>query len=169
MRIRLPRKAIDPSARSHNTSVVVIEKPVVSSALVSDADVDVAKVYFIPIIKANAELQEVTGVVLQPEETDAQEDIMDEVVIRDAAHDFMWNYNVDTQLGFMHKDFKPRFQLCESWITPMDMVIGNRIVKKGSWVITVKVNDAKVWAMVKDGKITGFSVGGKAKVMKLAA
>jgi hypothetical protein len=33
--------------------------------------------------------------------------------------------------------------------------------------MTVKVLDADIWKKVKDGKIGGFSIGGRAKVVKL--
>jgi hypothetical protein len=128
----------------------------------------VIKGLYTEILKANNEEQTVTGVVLEPETTDAQMDIYDANVIRSAAHDFCSNHNVNSKLGFMHKDFKRDFELYESWITPQEVTVADKIVKAGSWVITVKVNDPAVWKMVKEGKIKGFSIGGKAKVKKLA-
>ena len=127
----------------------------------------VVKGLYTEILKANADEQTVTGVVLEPETTDAQGDIYDQQVIRSAAHDFCSNHNVNSKLGFMHKDFKRDFELYESWITPQEVTVSDKVVKAGSWVITVKVNDPSVWKMVKEGKIKGFSIGGKAKVKKL--
>jgi len=125
---------------------------------------------FIPIAKAIEEEQTVSGVVLKPESTDAQGDIYSADVIREAAFKFLANYNKDTKLGHQHKDFKnwrARFALVESYVAPMDFVLGDTLVSAGSWVMTVKVLDSKIWAMVKAGKITGFSIGGKARVQKL--
>ena len=127
------------------------------------------KSLYADILKANAEEQTVTGVVLEPETTDAQNDIYDSQVIRNAAHDFCSNHNVNSKLGFMHKDFKRDFELYESWLAPQEVTVADKIVKAGSWIITVKVNDPAVWKMVKEGKIKGFSIGGKAKVKKLAS
>lgn len=124
---------------------------------------------FIPIAKADAEKQEVTGVVLQPEVTDAQGDIISEAVIEKAAGDFLAGFNKNSTLGLMHKAFNKNFELRQSFIAPSDMVISNKTVKKGAWVMIVKVKDAKIWKAIKDGKITGFSIGGKAKVQQLAA
>jgi hypothetical protein len=42
----------------------------------------------------------------------------------------------------------------------MDFTMGQESVKKGSWIIAVKVNDDKLWSDVKSGKLTGFSVAG---------
>lgn len=132
-----------------------------------DDKAETAKMY-VPIEKASDEEQTVTGVVLQPEMTDAQGDIYDAAVIRAAAHRFLSNYNKQTKLGLQHKEFKAgRFALVESYLAPMDFALGSRVVKTGSWIMTVKVLDSKIWALVKAGKITGFSIGGRAKVVKL--
>lgn len=122
---------------------------------------------FIPITKANDDEQTVTGVVLQPEVVDGQGDIYDAKVIRKAAHKFLAGYNAQTKMGLMHKDFKPRFELLESFLAPLDMAIGSKVVKSGSWIIVVRVLDKAIWTKVKDGKLTGFSIGGKAKAQKL--
>lgn len=131
---------------------------------------DVHKCIYVPFIKASEE-QTVTGVVLQPEVVDAQGDIMSEDVIKKAAHSFLSRYNQTvkkaSKLGLMHKYFDVKFELLESWIAPHDVVINGSAVKKGAWVITVRVKDAKVWKQVKDGVIKGFSIGGKAKVKQI--
>lgn len=122
----------------------------------------------VTIAKANAERQTVTGVVLQPEITDGHGDIMSADVIADAAHKFLANFNKKTKLGLQHKEFKKgRFELVESFLAPLDMVIGSTSVKAGSWIMTVKVLDSKIWQSIKDGKLTGFSIGGVAKVQQL--
>jgi hypothetical protein len=131
-------------------------------------DPKVFKLY-VPIQKVDAERREVTGVVLQPEVVDAQGDIMDSAVIEKAAGDFLAGFNKGNKLGFMHKQFNKKFELRQSFITPIDMVIANKAVKAGSWVMVVKVLDDKIWKLVKEGKVTGFSIGGKAKVQQLAA
>lgn len=130
---------------------------------------DVAKM-FVEIAKANDEEQTVCGVVLAPETTDAQGDIYSAEVIRKAAFNFLASYNDSTKLGHQHKDFKNwdgRFALVESYLAPMDFALASTLVKAGSWIMTVKVLDPKIWTMVKSGAITGFSIGGKAKVQNL--
>lgn len=123
---------------------------------------------YCPIIKANDEKRTVLGVVLKPETTDAQGDIYSEDVIEKAAENFLSKYNRATKLGYMHKNFNKKFELLQSFVAPADIVLGNTIVTKGSWVMKVRVIDANVWKLVKDGKIRGFSIGGKAKVVKLS-
>jgi hypothetical protein len=121
--------------------------------------------FFIPILKAEQRL--ITGVVLQPEVVDAQGDIMSADVIKDAAHRFLAQYNKSTKMGLMHKDFKPRFDLVESYLAPVDITLNGSIVKAGSWIMVVKVLDDSIWEQVKKGKLTGFSIGGKARVQKI--
>jgi len=130
-------------------------------------ETEVSKSLFVPIEKINDEKQTITGVVLQPEIVDAQGDIISKKVIEDAAHNYLSGYNRVTKLGLMHKDFKPQFELYESFIAPVDLVIGTKQVKAGSWIIVIHVLSSKVWKQVKEGKLTGFSIGGKAKVSKI--
>jgi hypothetical protein len=125
--------------------------------------------FYVPIAKASAEERTVTGVVLQPEVVDAQGDIMDKSVIRAAAHRFLAGYNTRTKPGLMHKDFKPRFEIVESYLAPQELTINGKTVAEGSWIMTMKVLDDKVWDQIKKGKLTGFSIGGKARVQKLEA
>lgn len=129
----------------------------------------VEKQIIVDIAKADHEEQTVTGVVLQPEVVDSQGDIMSAEVIKATAFKFLANFNKTTKLGVQHSVFKKgRLELVESFIAPIDMVLGLKTVKAGSWVMTVKVLDARLWKRVKDGLITGFSIGGKATVVAVA-
>lgn len=123
---------------------------------------------FVPIMKTNKERKTITGVVLEPDTVDAQKDTIPADVILDAAEDFLANINVETTLGLMHKDMNPPLQLVQSFVvSDSDITINSVIVLRGSWVITVRVNDDDIWQQIKDGKLTGFSIGGKATVQSL--
>ncbi len=124
---------------------------------------------YVPLAKAEEDEQIVVGVVLQPETTDAQGEIYSESVVKKASHKFLTDYNKITELGLMHKSFRQDFELLESYIAPQDLVINGSPIKKGSWVIAVKVLDPEVWELVKKGAITGFSIGGLALVENLDA
>lgn len=122
-----------------------------------------------PIIKAD-EKRLVTGIVLQPEVVDAQGDIIGAEVISSAAHNFLAYYNKKTQLGLQHEVFKvPGIELVESWVAPVDMKLNGRDILAGTWMMTVRVMNDEVWNRVKSGSLTGFSIGGVAKVRKLVA
>lgn len=135
----------------------------------ADEEVTQTVKLFVPVLKANAEEKTVTGVVLQPEIVDAQGDVISAEVIKKAAERFLSSFNRSTKLGLQHKNFSKKFELLQSFIAPTDFVLNSTTVRAGSWVMKVRVVDAGVWKLVKDGKIKGFSIGGKAKVVQLKA
>jgi len=118
---------------------------------------------FVPILKA--EKRQVTGVVLEPGTVDAQKDTVDEAVIEKAAHNFLARYRESTKLGLMHTIFgQIGVTLVESYVSEVAMKLGGKKVKKGSWIMKVKIENDQLWKKIKAGKITGFSIGGIATV-----
>lgn len=143
-------------------------EPVAKSQDETPEEPDEGVSWYCPIVKAeDDDKQLVTGIVLEPETVDAQLDIYDANVIRTAAHDFLREYNAGNVVGFMHKDMNRSLDLVESWLAPQKMKIGKTEIKKGTWMMTVHVLDESIWKDVKEGKITGFSIGGVAKVQRL--
>ncbi|KXH75416.1 MAG: hypothetical protein AM326_03430 [Candidatus Thorarchaeota archaeon SMTZ-45] len=119
-----------------------------------------------PIAKVDKEKHLVTGIVLEPNEVDAQGDIIDAGAIERAAHKFLAKYNSETRLGLLHKIFGENgVELVESWVSPLDFKLGGQNVKKGTWLMTTHVVDSVLWKKVKSGEITGFSIGGMATVV----
>ena len=83
----------------------------------------------VDIAKTNGDQQIVTGIVLEPETTDAQGDIYSAEVIEETAHQFLSTYNRKTRLGLQHKSFAPpgsdrRFSIVESYIAPIEFAMG---------------------------------------------
>jgi hypothetical protein len=114
----------------------------------------------IPLFKADEE-RLAYGVVLEPEIIDAQKDIYSDVEVRTCAHTFMEKY---MRLARQHREFVDgKVKILESFIAPCDFTIGTAKVKKGSWVMAVRVLDDALWKDVKAGKLTGFSIGGTAR------
>ena len=112
----------------------------------------------VAIAKMKEEQQIVTGVVYEPNKVDSQGDFMDAETIEKVAYEFMENYqNIDISHDFKGR---PSLKVVESYIAKADTNIGGRNVKKGSWVLSVKVNDKKIWGQIKEGKLNGFSMGG---------
>lgn len=104
--------------------------------------------------------QLVYGVVLTPDEVDSQDDYMTADDIEKAAHFYMENSRT---VGAGHE--KPiKAVVVESYISPCewttDTPYGPQIVKKGAWVLCVKVLDKAEWSKVVDGEYQAFSVGG---------
>lgn len=109
---------------------------------------------------SNKDEKFVLGVVLEPEVVDAQDDIYSADEIRQSAHKFMQEFN---NIGLMHKEIiNDKVKVVETYLAPTDFKINGQSVKKGTWVLGVKVLDEDLWNLVKSGEITGFSIGGSA-------
>ncbi len=110
------------------------------------------------IVKADPESHHVTGIVYEPLTEDSQGNFMTEAEITKAAYWFAKNSN---QVDIQHS-FKP-FEggaVVESWIAKADFAIDEEPVKKGTWLMTVEVDDPEIWKSIEKGDITGFSMGG---------
>lgn len=117
----------------------------------------------VPILKADLEQQLIYGVALTPGVEDSQGDVLDAAEIEKAAHGWLAEYRShDVQHNQVTKDAdgQPFATPVESFIAPQDLQIGEKRVLKGAWVIGAKVHDPQAWRQVKDGKLTGFSIGG---------
>jgi hypothetical protein len=132
----------------------------------SQATIDVLK-RELPIIKTDEE-QFVMGVVLEPNDgegeapvdPDAQQDIYSAKAIRDAAHKFMADFR---NMGLMHKQFiNGDVSILESFIAPVSFTVGTTKVRKGTWLMALRVTSDKIWKQIKGGELTGFSIGGSA-------
>jgi len=112
------------------------------------------------VLKAETEEERtVLGVVLEPETVDAQNDIYSEDEIRKTAYRFMERYQ---QFGLMHKEIVPSVLPLESYLAPVDFELNGQKVKKGTWLVRVRVLDDGIWKRVQSGELTGFSIGGSA-------
>ena len=98
------------------------------------------------------------GVVYPPDETDLEGDFMSAELIERAAHDYMINHrNVDHE----HDYVEGKGYVVESYIAMSDIKIeGADTIKKGSWVMAVKVTP-EIWQEFEKGNLTGFSLAGK--------
>lgn len=117
----------------------------------------------VQIMKADDEKRIVYGVVLEPEEFDAEDDIVSVEEIEKAAHLFL---KESRKIKFRHKRIVKEVKPVESYIAPQDMVFngpnGKQKVKKGTWVLGVHVDHDRLWDAVKSKQINAFSIGAKA-------
>jgi hypothetical protein len=137
---------------------VPIGKNILLQALQLD---QVKKSKIVKISKADKMSQIVYGVVLAPDEVDFQDDYMTAKDIEASAHQYLIRSRI---VGKQHTDAADA-SVVESYIAPQDLKFegqnGPQEVKKGSWVMGVKITDPKIWEEVLNGEITGFSVGGR--------
>jgi hypothetical protein len=101
----------------------------------------------------------VLGVVYEPGVVDAQGDWADEEVIAEAAHAFLANGG---RLRRMHREDIPRSEavLAESFLAPTDLNLNGLTVRKGAWVVVVRVFGESLRDEILSGRLTGFSMGG---------
>jgi len=117
----------------------------------------------IPLIKGMDPDDEryVLGVVLEPETVDAQGDIYSAEEVRQAAHRFMEEFG---GLGLMHRfRVNGQVKVLESYLAPAEFDFGDTKVRKGTWLLAVRILSDELWERVKDGQLTGFSIGGSAR------
>lgn len=107
------------------------------------------------------ELRYVLGIVLEPDVVDSQGDTYSATEIRRSA----WRYLAAFRnVGLQHKQLiNDRVQLVESYIAPADFEVQGSTIKAGTWLLGLHVADDELWAQVKDGKLTGLSIGGMAE------
>lgn len=56
------------------------------------------------------------------------------------------------------------FDVIESFVAEEDMSKWGEIIKKGAWVMSVHVDDIRIWKQIKNGTLNSFSVAGTAEV-----
>lgn len=120
----------------------------------------------VEICKVNEMKRIVYGKVLVPDKVDSQGDIVTREEIENAAHNFLISIQkaykelVETgrqvtkagEIGFMHTVFKG--------VGNIGYVVESWIDDDGSWMLGTKITDDRIWQMILDGKIKGYSIGG---------
>ncbi|KKN21066.1 hypothetical protein LCGC14_0929260 [marine sediment metagenome] len=102
----------------------------------------------------------VTGPVLVPDSVDLQGDFEFPEDIQKAAFKFMEDAR---NIGEMHIKFGNIGIPVESWIAREPFFVDKgsefKIFPSGTWMMSVKITDDKVWEKVRNGELTGFSIG----------
>ena len=119
----------------------------------------------VPIFKqAQEELKQATFLVLSPDEVDLHGDIYDATEVRKACHNFNTHCR---KANLLHLFDTESFSIVESYISPVEMKMGETIIKVGSWLSVLQFNDDEIWEGVKSGDYTGVSIGGVAQAESL--
>lgn len=132
------------------------------ASIKNEYDIEEKKSIEVSVLKANDEKKLIYGIALKPDVPDAHDDIISNEEIQKSAHDYlMFRRNT----GIQHEE-EAQALICESYITPLDMTIDNKTIKKGTWIICMKIFDNDLWLKVKQGDYKAFSVGGYARKIK---
>jgi DNA adenine methylase len=114
-----------------------------------------------PVIKRAEEERYTLGVVLEPDVVDAQNDRYSKEEVRRACHRFAEFY---LNAGLMHRELaNGRIVILENYLAPCDFMAenGDR-VKEGTWLQGRGYRDDEIWQKIKNGELTGLSIGGSA-------
>lgn len=109
----------------------------------------------------NEELKQVTYVAMLPDSVDLHGDYTSEEEVRKAKESFNRS---NMQANLFHVAMTDKFSVIESYLAPVDFILGDNFVKKGTWLMTLQVHDDDVWALIKAGEINGISIGALASV-----
>jgi len=117
------------------------------------------------IVKADdapSEERYVFGVILVPEEPDAQGDIYSGEEVRKAAHSFMEHYGGDTFKAMHDGEPVDGVVVLETYLSKVEETYGGETFPVGTWFLAVRVANDDIWAAIQSGAFTGFSMGGTA-------
>lgn len=119
----------------------------------------------VQIIKAtNEEKRLATFLVLEPQDKDGttndlHEHWYDADLVEKSCHNFN-KYSMKANL--LHLMPTAAFEFVESYIQKSDMVLGDKFIKKGSWLATIYVDESplgqKIWDGIKSGHYNGLSI-----------
>lgn len=119
---------------------------------------------FIEFIKVDTSQHLVGGIIYEPNEVDTQGDFAVEEDITKAMYRFMEKYSTQTaRIKVQHEGESHSFPIIECFQPETDIRKGGKVVKKGSWWLMVKITNDAVWRDIEEGRLTGFSMGGRAR------
>lgn len=114
------------------------------------------------LLEKNEEKRLVTGIALIPNQIDSQGDIVSPEQIEIAAHSFLKDSRL-IDLQHVEVANPSRATVVESWLAPIDLQIGSKLITKGSWIVTTYIPDDMIWKDVREGKYNGYSIRGLGK------
>lgn len=118
----------------------------------------------IKFIKVDTSQHLVGGIIYEPNEVDTQGDFAVEEDITKAMYRFMEKYATQTaRIKVQHEGESYSFPIIECFQPETDIRKGGKTVKKGSWWMMVKITNDSVWRDIEEGRLTGFSMGGRAR------
>ncbi len=71
------------------------------------------------------------------------------------------------QANLFHDQMTDSFEVLESYLSPVDFVLGDKFVAKGTWLMNLQIHDDDLWELVKSGEINGISIGAVAEIEKV--
>ena len=118
-----------------------------------------------PVVKAlNEDKRLATFLVLEPQDEDmTTSDLHGDWYDAQTVEDSCYNFNRNCmKANLFHMASTDAYEFVESFIQKTDCVLGNREIKKGSWLATIFVKETplgdEIWKSIKNGSINGLSI-----------
>ena len=93
---------------------------------------------------------------------DSQNDWVKMAILQKAAKDFMQRENRIFDINHEGRDYE--FDVLESYVVEEDDILKFGVeIKKGAWLMTLKIDDDEIWQKIKSGELEGFSPYGSAR------
>lgn len=135
---------------------------------------------FAPLIKIDEDEHIVKMIVLEPDVADNYNHVVSATEIRNAMYMWMEHYR---NCEVMHRDkggnlfpleqrilspedpawrqgWNEEFAILECYQAPTDYFENDQVVRKDSWILTLRVKDNEIWRKIKNKELTGASMGG---------
>lgn len=112
-------------------------------------------------------------VVLEPQEGVTTTDLHGDTYSEEDVEKACDNFNLHCRkANIFHKVMTEKALITQSFITPTEFTIGDSVIKKGTWLQWWHFPEGDdtsnmLWKAVKDGEITGVSIGARAETEKL--
>jgi len=120
-------------------------------------------------VSKGADEQIVSGVIMQgtpPElesnpHIDSQNDWVKMAELQKTAQEYMARGSFEFNVNHAGRNYE--FDILESYVVEEDDVLKFGVeIKKGAWLMTLKIDDDEIWQKIKSGELEGFSVEGHA-------
>lgn len=103
---------------------------------------------------------------MAPFDPDTQEDVYSAADIEKTQNLFMAAYQ---NIGLMHTELiNGDVEILQSYLAPIDFEVDGVQVRKGSWLLALRIKSDQVWDDIKAGKLNAYSIGGDARRVPLA-
>lgn len=110
---------------------------------------------------ANQELKQATFIAMLPDSVDLHGDYTSAEEVRKAMESFNKS---EKRTNLFHISMSDSFSVIESYLAPVDFMLNDEFVAKGTWLMTLQVNEDSLWELIKSGEINGISIGARANV-----
>lgn len=125
----------------------------------------------VEVVKAlDTEKRQALFVALEPQEGDLTSDLHEDTYTAEEVEKARESFNTNcmqTNVGHLVMVDKSVAVILESYITPVEFMIEDKFIKKGTWLQRWQFANDTLWEGVKDGTFKGISIGCTANVEML--